>query len=280
MHISPGDGTTAVIYTAHHASHNFHEFSPRCALTEEQRVRFSDYGTAETVPQNGIATITAEHSRALGDLNRDPDDPGRFQDEDYAKPVRHQIWEPGKELSEEEKNELHARFYEPFHDEIIAQLRTANRPMLIVAWDNTANYVIGKNKANEEVMMPSFVLSNRGGEETAEADDEPTSCSPALLTTLKYYFGRELEKRDLSTDIHLNLVYRGGYVTRQYSTRRNAALLRKNSIHHPVQSLQIEYNTLITHDQKTLEPKLAAIKELREAFSAAIEQTLATIALE
>jgi len=90
-------------------------------------------------------------------------------------------------LSEAEKNELHARFYKPFHGEIVTQLRAADKPVLVVAWDNTAHYVIGKNKSNEEVTMPSFVLSNRGGEETAEADGEPTSCSAELPTTLKYY---------------------------------------------------------------------------------------------
>ena len=75
-----------VIYTAHHASHDFREFSDRCALSDEERVRFSDYGTDETVARNGLATLIAAHSRALGDLNRAPDDPGRFQEEDYARP--------------------------------------------------------------------------------------------------------------------------------------------------------------------------------------------------
>lgn len=279
MQIIAGDRSAPIIYTAHHASHDFHELSERCALSEDEKIRFSDYGTAETVPQNGIATIIAKHSRALGDLNRNPNDPGRFQDQDYAKPLRHRIWKQGKELSEAEKNELHARFYKPFHDEIVTQLRAADKPVLVVAWDNTAHYVIGKNKANEDVTMPSFVLSNRGGEETAEADDEPTSCSPELLTTLKYYFERELTQRNLPSDIHLNLVYRGGYITRHYSSRRNATLLRDHGISHPVQSLQVEYNTSITHDQETLAPKQTAINDLREAFEVALAETLVAVPL-
>jgi N-formylglutamate amidohydrolase len=69
-----------IIYAAHHASHVFHELAERCALSEDEKIRFSDYDTAETVPQIGIATIIAKLSRALGDLNRNPDDLGRFQD--------------------------------------------------------------------------------------------------------------------------------------------------------------------------------------------------------
>ncbi|MBP6038303.1 MAG: N-formylglutamate amidohydrolase [Candidatus Saccharimonas sp.] len=268
-----------VIYTAHHASHDFHEFSQRCTLTDEERIRFSDYGTAETVPRNGIAALVASHSRALGDLNRDPDDAGRFQEYDYARPSRNPIWLPGKTLSEKEKAELHQRFYIPFHNEIIHQLRAVTQPMLVVAWDNTADYIIGKNNVGDDVQMPSFVLSNRGGEETAETSDEETSCDPLLFTTLRDNFVRELQSAGLPHDVHLNLVYRGGYITRRYSTRRAAKALHELGITQPIQSLQLEYNTKLTHDQITLDPNPEAITRLRQAFERAIDQTLREVTL-
>lgn len=67
-----GSREVPVIYTAHHASADFGEFVDRSALHVEQRLRFSDYGTDETVPLNGLAAFIAERSRALGDLNRHP----------------------------------------------------------------------------------------------------------------------------------------------------------------------------------------------------------------
>ena len=49
-----GSGEVPVIYTAHHASHDYDRFANRVALTPEQQIRFSDYGTDVTVPINGL----------------------------------------------------------------------------------------------------------------------------------------------------------------------------------------------------------------------------------
>lgn len=133
-------------------------------------------------------------------------------------------------------------------------LRQATQPTLVVAWDNTANYFIGKNLAGEDIIMPSFVLSNRGAENSADASDEPTSYDPQLLTTPAQYFALELEQHGIPNDIHLNLVYCGGFITRQYSSRRHSAELLQQGITHTVQSLQLGYNTKLTHCQQTLVP--------------------------
>src|SRR4051812_19682100 len=119
MRIIEGNREVPVVYTAHHASQDYGEFESRVALTQEQKIRFSDYGSDETVPLNGIAAIISERSRALGDLNRDPDDPGRFQEQDYGKPRKHDIWKPGQGLTDEEKKYCQENFYEPFHNEIV-----------------------------------------------------------------------------------------------------------------------------------------------------------------
>jgi hypothetical protein len=145
-------------------------------------------------------------------------------------------------LSEAEKNELHARFYKPFHGEIVTQLRPANKPVIVVAWDNTAHYVIGKNKSNEEVTMPSFVLSNRGGEETAEADDEPTSCSAELLTTLKYYFEHKLAIRTnplISISILSTVVGTSHATIPHGATQHSYAIMAFSTLYSPSRSSTI-----------------------------------------
>jgi len=273
MKIIRGSGEVPVIYTAHHASHDFGEFTERVALTEEQRIRFSDYGTSETVPLHGIATIVTERSRALGDLNRDPDDSGRFQGQDYGQPQKHDIWKEGQELTEAEKQFCHANFYEPFHSEIVRLLASQEGPAMVVAWDNTAHYVIGNSERGESVTMKPFVLSNCGAEESAHPNSqEPTSCEPEFLELLSEIFAKELFKQGLPNEIHLNLVMKGGYICRQYSTLRNESELKTKGINIPVQSLQVEYDTVITHDQVTLEPIPEKITSLRLAFTNAISR--------
>ncbi len=276
MRIVEGTGDVPVIYTAHHASSEFGEFLERTALDFEKRIRFSDYGTDETVPTNGIVTIIAEHSRALGDLNRDPDDPDRFKTADYAKPDAHPIWKEGESLTAADKTYCQKTFYDPFHTEILDQLRHRKEPTLVVAWDNTSHYDIGLNEAGESVTMKPFVLSNRGSEASGKAGaNEPASCDPELLELLAKQFRSELDKHDLPNEVHLNLVFKGGYITRQYSSFRNRSVLKKQGITCEVQSLQLEYDTAITHNQTTLEPNEDNMIKLQTAFSEAIRITLA-----
>jgi hypothetical protein len=47
MKLLEGTQEVPVIYTAHHASYDFGEFEDRVALTAEQKLRFSDYGTEQ-----------------------------------------------------------------------------------------------------------------------------------------------------------------------------------------------------------------------------------------
>jgi N-formylglutamate amidohydrolase len=271
-----GSKEVPVIYTAHHASYDFHEFSHRVALTEKQKVQFSDYGTADTVPHNGIATFIAQHGRALGDLNRDPDDPNRFQTQDYAQPQRHPIWYDHQELIDAEKSYCQSTYYEPFHASIVAELQKQSRPTFVVAWDNTAHYTIGKNEAGEDVLMKPIILSNRGDEETAHNNSEATSCDPQFLEILADNLRIELQNHGLPNEVHLNLVFKGGYICRQYSSIRNPDFMRQNNIAVQVQSLQVEYDTALTHNQETLEPNSGNVAALRKAFSDAIASTIET----
>ncbi len=274
MKIVEGSGKIPVLYTAHHASCDFHEFSQRSNLNDEQQVRFSDYGTNLTVPTNGIVALVAEHSRALGDLNRDPDDAGRFASLDNSKPTQKPIWQIGNELTDTEKTALHSRFYAPFHAEVCRELRDNPNINLVVAWDNTAHYNIGKNEAGDDQLMKPIILSNRGREGAAENDSEVTSCEPELLLNLADNLRKTLGEVGLANEVCLNLVFKGGYICRTYSSRRNQQYLESQGIMQKLQSLQVEYDTLYTHSQKTLELNQGNVGKLKQAFELAIEQTL------
>lgn len=276
MNCIRGSGNVPVIYTAHHASHDFHDYAARVALTPEQQIRFSDYGTADTLPHNGIVSIIAEHSRALGDLNRDPDDEGRYQTHDYGQPERHAIWLADQALTDHDKQQCDAKFYQPFHDKIIEYLAAQTRPVYVVAWDNTAHYTIGTDDSGQPVTMKPIILSNRGDDGTTIGSSEQVSCDPRLLELLAEALKPELAARDLPNDIFYNHVMRGGYICRQYSSLRNAAFLQHHNITQNVQSLQVEYDASITHDPVTLEPNQVAIDALQEAFAAALQAAIKT----
>lgn len=272
MKIIEGSGEVPAIYSAHHASRNYGEFSDRVALNSEQRLRFSDYGTDTTVAQNGLVTLVAERSRALGDLNRNPDDAGRFQNQDYGKPTRHDIWLPGQELTEAEKEYCQRAFYDPYHNAIVDLLAERDSPTFVVAWDNTAHYEIGNDESGESVIMPPFILSNRGKEGTADPmDGEQASSDPEFITMLADYFREHLASAGLPTEVYLNLVYKGGYICRTYSTARNAEVLQGKGVTTEVQSLQLEYDTAITHNQETLAFDGHRARLLKSAFSGAMK---------
>lgn len=276
MKVIYGCKKVPVIYTAHHASHSFDIYDDRVALNLEQKLRFSDYGTDMTVPENGLVSIIAESSRALGDLNRDPDDPGRFQEYDYAKPIRNKIWKEHQELNKEEKDICQKSFYDPFHQEIEKQLAVREDITFVVAWDNTAHYTVGVDDNGESVMMKPFILSNRGLQGSAHAGpDDNTSCDPLFLEIFSEYLAKELSNRDLPNEIHLNLVMKGGYICRQYSSMRNESYLSSRDISAEIQSFQVEYDTLLTHDQNTLEPIPEKMKAIKESFSIALELAFA-----
>ena len=155
------------IYSAHHASDSFAylDFANRTVLTPEQQMRFSDYGTSESVPENGILTLRSKLSRGIVDLNRSPgSSPELFPEQDFGKPERHFIWKEGEGLSSNEKRIILNDIYEPYHLDLLQSIQTFKRDGVVVGWDTTANYVIGKNDEGKDVPMQSLILSNNGEE--------------------------------------------------------------------------------------------------------------------
>jgi len=257
--------------SAHHASSDFSEFSDRCALTAQQKMRYSDYGTAETVPREGMQEpLVSTHSRGVVDLNRASDHPTLFPEQDFGKPTRNRIWKPDEELTEEERVRIFRDIYEAYHGELLDKIRSFKRPGLVVAWDNTAHYSIGKNEAGEETMMQPFILSNKGIEGSAEAAaGEVATCDPRFLEEFAIELRRSLKRQGLPDEVFLNLVYKGGYIGEHYNNRRHPEL----DVPQAVQSFQFEYDTILTHDQESLAPDLQAMAKLRVAAEQALYQT-------
>lgn len=253
-----------VVFSAHHASANFGRFSDRCALTPEQRLRYSDYGTNITVPRTGAYQI-ARYSRGLVDLNRGPSDPTLFPQWDFGKPERHRIWCEGQEPTGTERAYIEGNIYDRYHGRLLSAVTMLGRSGLVVAWDNTAHYVFGNNEAGEPVMMQNIILSNGGMEGSVHpAPGTETTCDPGLLQVFADKLRPALLVRGLCPDIAFNLVYKGGHIAQRYNTRIN-----KLDVPYALQSFQVEYDTLITHDQNTLRPNYHAMHNLRTAFETA-----------
>ncbi len=278
MKIFEGTGVTPVVYSVHHASHSFGLFSDRVALTSEQQVRFSDYGSAETVPRNGFRSIIANTSRGLVDLNRPLQHAELFPKVDFARPAN-SVWQADQALSESEKLFNIEAIYKPYHQAIIDLIKRIDSPdIFVVAWDNTAHYEIGKDPNNEPIIMKPIILSNFGDEGTATSDSGKVSCDPVFLELLADNLRVQLERNNLPSDVYLNLVFKGGEVANIYNSRRNDSL-KQIGVTANVHSFQVEYNTSITHDQTTLEPSEENMQKLRSSFEQAMINSCKTYLL-
>lgn len=263
-----------ILCSAHHASADFGKFSDRCALTAQQKMRYSDYGTAETVPRKNLQKpIVATHSRALVDINRGLIGGVLFAEKDFENPPN-RIWKPGQEPTASERGRFLTKIYAPYDKKIMSTIRSFDRPGVIVAWDNTADKIIGKNEEGEKVQMPSFILSNMGAEGKTDVSDKDraegkvTTCDPGFLDVFANDLRQSLAKCGLPTDIFFNLVFKGGKgIARRFSTHIRPEL----DVSVDVQTFQVEYNTRFTHpNQETLEPDVQTMIDLRRAFEQAM----------
>jgi len=274
-----------VVFSAHHASDNFGEFSDRCALNSEQRRKFSDYGTAETVPRDGVLNMVAEASRGLVNLNASSDEPEKlFRNQDFAKPTPNDIWLPGRAPMDPERADIVSRYYSKYHGALLDKVRGFQRPSIVVAWDNTAHYQISEKKTGEDEMMKPVILSNKGTRDSADKVDpseirafgeegKQTTCDPRFLDEFRYQLRRALKEVELdkyADEIYFNRVYKGGHVAEHYNTRRHPKELDTD---YAVQSLQFEYDTAITHNQETLEANPEVMTKLRIAVERAMYRT-------
>lgn len=271
-----------IIYSAHHASHNFGKFTHRCALTLEQCVRYSDYGTDDTVPKHTHYLIS-NHSRGIVDLNRAPDSPTLFPKLDFGKPEKHNIWLPGLEPTDEERTVFRQTIYEPYHQQLSQAIQSledycsqSNKPIFVVAWDNTAHYEIGKNADGSPRIMDYFILSNNGdkGKGGAINPEVKTTCNPNFLVELGNNLNLALQEQGLNYEISLNTYDDSpndecGYIATHYNTHYNSGISQKCL----VEAFQVEYSTIITHSQDDLSPNYDAMQKLRLAFSKAMEKT-------
>ena len=212
------------------------------------------------MPRNGVSHLKSKASRGIIDLNRAPDSDELFRTKDFE---NNPIWKPGQEPTEKEQTASRRTLYNPYHNQIQAAVERLKGPGWVVAWDNTADKLIGPTEQNEDIQMPDIILSNMGEENNAGSESEITSRDPLLLELLVQKLELELEKHHLPLEIKLNLVFQGGYIAEHYNTRRHPGIMPTD---HELQSFQIEYNTRLTHDQQTLKPKPEGIRLVREVF--------------
>lgn len=264
MRVIKGSAEIPFVFSAHHASDDFGAYTDRCALTDLQRKAYSDYGTSQTVPQNGIGAVEATLSRGIVDLNRAPADAQQFAQYDFANPVN-AIWKQGQQLSEAEKQQILQDYYETFHGALTELAESADSGVsIVVAWDNTAQKVIGNNEVGEPVVMPTIILSNQGDEELqSRADGQQTTCDPQLLKLIGDQLTNALAAADLPNDVHYNLVFKGKQIVASHTEWPNNPLR---------QSLQIEYSSVLTHNQETLEELPGRINLVRSVAEHALTQ--------
>lgn len=268
-----------ILYSAHHCSSDFGEFSSRSVLTDEQRRRLSDLGTDLTVPLHGILPpLLASHSRGVVDLNRSPDHLDLFRDADFADPP-HRIWHPWQEPTAREQDDILRRIYQPYHDRLLGclqELSHEHRSIVVVGWDNMGRYPLRADGSPRPGRTVPIILSNcskKGSTEQDEWQEESTSCDLTLLSSLAEEFRTALLAcgfpSDVADGIHFNLPgFKGGYICEHYTTHRHPDL----SVHADVQSLQVEYDIALTHNPHTLEANDDAITRFRSAFATAIER--------
>jgi len=203
------------------------------------------------------------------DLNRSPDHETLFPERDFGRPEAHAIWLPKLMPTLTERQGFKESIYDSYHSEIDELLRercSHSEDSYVVAWDNTADYVIGDDVHGSPVQMPSIILSNNG--DAGLVTGSHVSCDSAFLQKLGEYFSQALSSIGLPCDVHYNQVFRGGYITQHYTNFTNTKSDYKGA---SVQSLQVEYNMAMTHDQKTLKGNELAMKKLKNAFEEAIE---------
>jgi N-formylglutamate amidohydrolase len=257
-----GQAHIPFIFTAHHASDNFAEFSDRCALSPLERKAYSDYGTDITVPKIGSCAIIAEVSRGLVDLNRFPDDPTRFATTDFASPPN-TIWRSDQQPTTTERHAIVDTYFAPFHNAVKDAIDEHSGLTFVVAWDNTADKIIGQNDTGEDVRMPAIILSNNGTEGSAENHDGlQATCDARLLELAAKTISDELGKSGFANEVCLNLVFKSKFIAQNYSTYGRQA-------EKPIQSFQVEYSSALTHDQQTLKD-LGRMEDFREAMERAL----------
>jgi hypothetical protein len=277
VNIRTGNLDDRVIYSVHHDSSSFRavgglKLANRTALTRRERKERCDYGSRFTVPQNGGQRFVSERTRLFGDLNRAPDHPGLFVEESSYNGKNLKVWKPGQELTKAEKEFLFREVWSKYHAKLAAAVGKLDGPGLVVGWDNTEKNIIGKDEAGRDVEMPAIILSNGGLEGSPTNPEGIVTNDPDFMLELLYQLQLAFQYYNIPghDNMFLNLVYRGGYVPKHYNSNMNQEL----GTNHKVQSVQIEYNTDLTHDQDNLKPDAIKIERLRKAAERAMYQTV------
>lgn len=194
---------------------------------------FSDYATGELVrPIRG--SIVCEHSRAIGDPNRERNK--AFHHEDFSK---NKVWR--FKIPYWLQEFLLRRHYDKYHNKVRPAVKDKK---YVFDVHDTGNVMMKKNSYHiRNPRFPKLCLSN---------DDHRTS------TKEEIQLFAELLEKEFGYKPTINDPYKGGYVTRTYGKNRTA--------------IQIELGRYLYMDEHTQEIDEKKLADVREKLLTAIEK--------
>ena len=222
-----------IILTAPHACSKITDkkILERLALSEYEIFKFSDPFTGNLDAFDCAAyTHIANAHRLVCDLNRAPNIRDAFHTKDF---FGRNVFQEGREFTEEEKLIHLEQYWWPFHNGIVESIFTleeeGNSVILLVDLHNTSgDHPIGTTGT----YMPSVVISNLGKDSSGKADGAVGSIP---MTHLAYL--QETLEKELHVGVEMNTVYKGGYnIIWLKQLRRELKLSAK------LYAVQIEYN--------------------------------------
>lgn len=232
------------------------------ALSRHQVLESVDFGTEEifgAIPAQ--ATVTAQWSRLVVDLNRDPrqtDAKGVAALTDYhGRPIYQSEMAPDQATIARRLN----CFHQPYHDQLVSAL---NRSQYIGLIDGHSLNGIGPLDAPDRGQKRKDVtLSNNGdGQGYERPDAGPITCSTDHIRLFKQCF----EAQGFS--VSLNSPYKGGYIANHYGPR----MVQSGRF-----AIQIEMNQDLYMQPKRMAPEVHRIRIVTQQVMAALQDIAAAL---
>lgn len=161
------------------------------------------YGFADGM---GASTVVPRHSRYVIDLNRPPEDTNLYPGQDTTGLVpldtfrKEPLYAPGEEPGADEIAERRARWWQPYHDALAAELaRVRDAHGVVVLWD--AHSIAS--------VLPRFFEGRLADLNLGTADGR--SCAPAVQAAAVAVLEAQHEFSYVT-----NGRFKGGHITRRY----------------------------------------------------------------
>ena len=194
-----------------HCSSLIHEdIRPSIALTDKEIRESTDLGTRELFTRLPVrATLMAQWSRLMVDLNRDPhqrDSRGVVPDEDY---YGRRIFKENCRPGEEEVERRLRKYYRPYHNRLKAAIQGPDAKVLFDCHSLTR---IGPPGAPDPQKMRKDIVLGNNGDHKGDVNSSlgETTCPMATLKMMREVF------KGTGFSVSLNHPYSGGFITKHY----------------------------------------------------------------